>query len=50
MQGKKAESQMSVTHDTVEKHILSLKDLEAEVEKKTLDVVDIVDRLRSCRK
>ena len=47
---EKAEAQMSVTHDTVEKHIVRLKDLEAEVEKKTLHIVDLVDRMRSSRK
>ena len=41
---------MSVTHDTLEKHILRLKDLEAKVQNKTLDIVDIVDRPRSYRK
>ena len=46
MQGRKAEAQMSVTHDTAEKHVVRLKILEAEVEKKTLDIVDIVDRPR----
>ena len=40
---------MSVTHDTIEKYIVRLKYLEAEVEKKTLDIVHIVDRLRSSR-
>ena len=40
---------MSVTHETTEKHIVRLKDLEAEVENKTLDIVDIVDRPRSSR-
>ena len=47
---EKAEAQMSVTHDTAEKNIVILKDLEAEVEKKTLYIVDIVDRPRSSRK
>ena len=32
------------------KHIVRLKDLEAEVKKKNLDIVDIVDRPRSSRK
>ena len=41
---------MSVTHDTTEKHIVRLKVLEGEVENKTLDIVDIVDRPRSSRK
>ena len=41
---------MFVTHDTAEKHIVRLKDLEAEVKKKTLDIDDIVDRPRSSRK
>ena len=34
---------MYVTHDTAEKHIVRLKDLEAEVENKTFDILDIVD-------
>ena len=41
---------MSVTHDTAEKNIVRLKDLEAEVEKKILYIVDIFDRPRSSRK
>ena len=40
---EKSEAQMSVTHDTTEKHIVRLKYLESEVEKKTLYIVDIVD-------
>ena len=47
---EKVEVQIYVTHGTAEKHIVRLKDLEAEVEKKTLDIVDIVDRPRSSRK
>ena len=41
---------MSVTHDTTEKNIVRLKDSDAEVEKKMLNIVDIVDRPRSSRK
>ena len=41
---------MFVTHDTAEKHIVRLKDLEAEVKKKTLNIIDIVDIPRSSRK
>ena len=41
---------MSITHDTAEEHIVRLKDLGAEVEKKTLYIVDIVDRPRSSMK
>ena len=41
---------MSVTHVTAEKHIVRLKDSEAEVEKKTLHIVEIVDRPGSSRK
>ena len=41
---------MFVTHDTAEKHVVILKDLEAEVEKNTLDIVDIIDRPRPSRK
>ena len=47
---EKVEAQMSITHDTEEKHIVRLKDLEAEVKKKTLDIVDLVDIMRSSRK
>ena len=47
---EKVEAHMSVTHDTTEKHIVRLKVLEGEVENKTLDIVDIVDRPRSSRK
>ena len=41
---------MSVTRDTAEKNIVRLNYLEAEVEKKTLDIVDIFDRPSSSRK
>ena len=41
---------MSVTHYTAEEHIVRLKDLEDEFEKKTLNIVDIVDRPRSSLK
>ena len=41
---------MSFTHYTAEKYIVRLKDLEAEVEKKTLDIFDLVDRLSSSKK
>ena len=44
---EKVEVQISVTHGTTEKHIVRLKDFKAEVEKKTLYIVDIVDKPRS---
>ena len=47
---EKVEAHISVTHDTAKKHIVRLKDLEAEVEKKKLNIVDIVDRPSSSRK